>query len=214
MEASLLGGALPVDDPARARPIVELAGVSRTFGEDPPVHALREVDLAICAGRVAVDRRPLGLGQVDPAEHPRSARPATAGTYLFEGIDVDGPRRPRTGPGSAGAGSASSSSRSISCRSARARRTWCSRSSTGGAPRRVERTGAGRARAGRARDRPSSSPTKLSGGRATAGRDRPGARRRTQHAPLRRAHRQPRLVTASTLLDASEARPRRPRRSW
>jgi putative ABC transport system ATP-binding protein len=30
--------------------VVELAGVWRTYGVDPPVHALRDVDLRIAAG--------------------------------------------------------------------------------------------------------------------------------------------------------------------
>ncbi len=57
-------------------PVVELRGITRTLRADPPVHALRDVDLDRRARRLARDRRPVRIGQVDAAEHPRLPRPA------------------------------------------------------------------------------------------------------------------------------------------
>ena len=81
----------PAPAPARARPrrraraapaardavpVVELRHITREFGSDPPVRALRDVDLTIERGESLAIVGAVRLGQVDAAEHPRLPRPA------------------------------------------------------------------------------------------------------------------------------------------
>ena len=92
-------------------PVVLLAGVSRTFGADPPVHALREVDLAIWPGEWVSIIGPSGSGKSTLLNIVGLLDRQTAGTYRLVGVDVatlDDLGR----AGSAVARSASSSSRS------------------------------------------------------------------------------------------------------
>ena len=87
---------LPDRPPPRPRPrlkpwtgpVVELAGVGRRFGSDPPVVALRDVDLVLERGASLAIVGPSGSGKstlmnvLGCLDHP------TSGTYRFEGIDV------------------------------------------------------------------------------------------------------------------------------
>ena len=61
------------------QPVVQLAGVSRTFGADPSCPRAARSRPRDLARRVGVDRRPVGLGQVDAAQHRRAARPPDGG---------------------------------------------------------------------------------------------------------------------------------------
>jgi ABC-type lipoprotein export system ATPase subunit len=72
----------------RGLPVVELRGVGRTFGTEPPVEALRGVDLMIDRGDFIAIVGPSGSGKstllniLGCLDHP------TAGTYLIDGLDV------------------------------------------------------------------------------------------------------------------------------
>jgi ABC-type lipoprotein export system ATPase subunit len=71
-------------------PVVRLVGVSRTFGEDPPVRALREVDLTIWPGEWVAIVGPSGSGKSTLLNILGLLDRQTAGTYHFDGIDVAG----------------------------------------------------------------------------------------------------------------------------
>jgi ABC-type lipoprotein export system ATPase subunit len=78
----------PAPGPRRDWPVVELRGVGRTFGSEPPVEALRGVDLMIDRGDFIAIVGPSGSGKstllniLGCLDHP------TAGTYLIDGLDV------------------------------------------------------------------------------------------------------------------------------
>jgi ABC-type lipoprotein export system ATPase subunit len=71
-----------------AVPLVELRGICRTYGSDPPVEALRKVDLTIRPGEWLAIVGPSGSGKstllniLGCLDHP------TAGSYLIEGINA------------------------------------------------------------------------------------------------------------------------------
>jgi ABC-type lipoprotein export system ATPase subunit len=70
-------------------PVVQLAGLSRTFGTDPPVYALRSVDLTISPGEWVTIVGPSGSGKSTLLNVLGLLDRQTAGTYHFEGVDVD-----------------------------------------------------------------------------------------------------------------------------
>ena len=70
--------------------VVEFAGVSRTFGNDPPVHALRDVDLSILQGEWLSIVGPSGSGKSTLLNLIGLLDQPTSGTYLFNGVDVAG----------------------------------------------------------------------------------------------------------------------------
>jgi ABC-type lipoprotein export system ATPase subunit len=69
-------------------PLIELAGISRRFGVDPPVHALREVDLSVDRGEWLAIVGPSGSGKSTLLNILGCLDRQTAGTYSFDGIDV------------------------------------------------------------------------------------------------------------------------------
>ena len=71
-----------------ARPVVELRGVSRTYGSDPPVHALRGVDLTIHQGDWLAIVGPSGSGKSTLLNVLGCLDRPTAGTYRIDGIDA------------------------------------------------------------------------------------------------------------------------------
>jgi ABC-type lipoprotein export system ATPase subunit len=77
--------------PARApQPVVELRGLSRTYGTDPPVRALRGVDLTIWSGDRLAIVGPSGSGKSTLLNILGCLDRPTAGTYLIDGIDAGG----------------------------------------------------------------------------------------------------------------------------
>jgi len=80
--------ALPAATPGR--PVLELREVSRTFGSEPPVHALREVDLIVYPGDWVAIVGPSGSGKSTLLNVLGCLDRPTAGMYLIDGIDVAG----------------------------------------------------------------------------------------------------------------------------
>ncbi len=85
--------AQPTALPARAGtavdvPVVELRGVSRTYGSDPPVEALRGVDLAVQRGDAIAIVGPSGSGKSTLLNIVGCLDRPTHGTYLIEGTDT------------------------------------------------------------------------------------------------------------------------------
>jgi ABC-type lipoprotein export system ATPase subunit len=71
-------------------PLIELAGVSRRFGTDPPVHALREVDLSVARSEWLAIVGPSGSGKSTLLNILGCLDRQTTGIYSFDGIDVAG----------------------------------------------------------------------------------------------------------------------------
>ena len=71
-------------------PVVELRGVSRTFDRDPPVYALRDVDLSIWPGEWLAIVGPSGSGKSTLLNVLGLLDRPSSGTYRFEGVDVNG----------------------------------------------------------------------------------------------------------------------------
>jgi ABC-type lipoprotein export system ATPase subunit len=78
-----------VGDDTAAAPIVELEGVSRRFGSDPPVNALRGVDLEVGRGEWLAIVGPSGSGKSTLLNILGCLDRPTEGTYSFDGIDVN-----------------------------------------------------------------------------------------------------------------------------
>jgi ABC-type lipoprotein export system ATPase subunit len=70
-------------------PVVELRGVSRTFDRDPPVHALRRVDLTIWPGEWLAIVGPSGSGKSTLLNVLGLLDRQTEGLYRFDGVDVN-----------------------------------------------------------------------------------------------------------------------------
>jgi ABC-type lipoprotein export system ATPase subunit len=70
-------------------PVVELRGISRTFDRDPPVHALRGVDLSIWPGEWLAIVGPSGSGKSTLLNVLGLLDRQTEGTYRLDGVDVN-----------------------------------------------------------------------------------------------------------------------------
>jgi ABC-type lipoprotein export system ATPase subunit len=70
------------------RPVVELRGLTRTYGSDPPVHALRGVDLEIQPGEWVAIVGPSGSGKSTLLNILGCLDRPTSGTYHVDGIDT------------------------------------------------------------------------------------------------------------------------------
>ena len=84
-EARPLASAQPV---TVAAPVVELRQISRTYGSDPPVHALRGVDLTVGRGDAIAIVGPSGSGKSTLLNIVGCLDRPTGGTYLIEGHDT------------------------------------------------------------------------------------------------------------------------------
>ena len=71
-------------------PVVELSGVCRTFEREPPVRALSDVDLTIWPGEWLAIVGPSGSGKSTLLNVLGLLDRQTAGTYRFDGVDVNG----------------------------------------------------------------------------------------------------------------------------
>jgi ABC-type lipoprotein export system ATPase subunit len=69
-------------------PVVELRGISRTYGSDPPVEALRGVDLTVERGDAIAIVGPSGSGKSTLLNIVGCLDRPTAGTYLIDGNDT------------------------------------------------------------------------------------------------------------------------------
>jgi ABC-type lipoprotein export system ATPase subunit len=78
----------PWSPTSNGHPVVELRGIGRTYGSDPPVQALRGVDLTIHAGDWLAVVGPSGSGKSTLLNVLGCLDRPTAGTYLIEGIDA------------------------------------------------------------------------------------------------------------------------------
>jgi len=89
-EAARITDAQPVPlRPVPATPhVVELEGVGRTYGSDPPLMALRDVDLTLERGASLAIVGPSGSGKSTLMNVLGCLDRPTAGTYRFEGVDV------------------------------------------------------------------------------------------------------------------------------
>jgi ABC-type lipoprotein export system ATPase subunit len=81
--AAPLGAAVAIDVP-----VVELRGISRTYGSDPPVEALRGVDLTVQRGDAIAIVGPSGSGKSTLLNIVGCLDRPTQGTYLVEGTDT------------------------------------------------------------------------------------------------------------------------------
>ena len=83
--------ARPLARPAAATvdaPVVELRQISRTYGSDPPVHALRGVDLTVDRGDAIAIVGPSGSGKSTLLNIVGCLDRPTSGTYLIDGNDT------------------------------------------------------------------------------------------------------------------------------
>jgi ABC-type lipoprotein export system ATPase subunit len=69
-------------------PAVELRGIGRTFGSDPPVTALRDVNLMLHKGAAVAIVGPSGSGKTSLLNLLGCLDRQTTGTYRLDGIDV------------------------------------------------------------------------------------------------------------------------------
>ncbi|MGW2255433.1 ABC transporter ATP-binding protein [Kitasatospora sp. NPDC001660] len=72
------------------RPVIELAGITRTYPGPPPVHALHPTDLTVGAGQYCTVVGPSGSGKSTLLNLLGLLDRPTAGTYLLDGVDTAG----------------------------------------------------------------------------------------------------------------------------
>src|SRR3954453_1166286 len=76
------------DQPNPATPVLELRKVGKTYGSDPPVHALVDVELVLKRGEWLSITGPSGAGKSTLLHVIGCLDHATSGTYLFDGIET------------------------------------------------------------------------------------------------------------------------------
>jgi len=84
-EARALASARPA---IAGAPVVELRQISRTYGSDPPVHALRGVDLTVERGDAIAIVGPSGSGKSTLLNVVGCLDRPSSGTYLIDGQDT------------------------------------------------------------------------------------------------------------------------------
>jgi putative ABC transport system ATP-binding protein len=83
IDASSLGA-------GRAAPVLELDHVAKTYGEQPPVPALRSVSLTVRYGELVAIVGPSGSGKTTLLHVIGTLERPTSGTVRIDGIDVSG----------------------------------------------------------------------------------------------------------------------------
>jgi putative ABC transport system ATP-binding protein len=73
-----------------APPVLELQGVSKTYGQDPPVHALSGVSFTIRRGELVAIVGPSGSGKTTLLHVIGTLERPSSGTVRVDGIDVAG----------------------------------------------------------------------------------------------------------------------------
>jgi putative ABC transport system ATP-binding protein len=73
---------------ADAPPVLELRGVSKTYGTEPPVYALREVSLAVDAGELVAIVGPSGSGKTTLLHVIGTLERPSDGVLAITGVDV------------------------------------------------------------------------------------------------------------------------------
>jgi len=69
-------------------PVIDLTGITRTFGSSPPVHALRDVDLRVARGDHLAIVGPSGSGKSTLLNVLGLLDRPTTGTFHLDGIDT------------------------------------------------------------------------------------------------------------------------------
>src|SRR3954466_12043757 len=77
------------DQPNSATPVLELRSVGKTYGTDPAVHALVDVELVLQRGEWLSITGPSGAGKSTLLHVIGCLDHATSGTYLFDGIETE-----------------------------------------------------------------------------------------------------------------------------
>ena len=185
------------DDSARARRnharVLELSKVGKTYGSEPAVHALVDVDLVVERGEWLSITGPSGAGKSTLLNIIGCLDRPTSGTYLFDGIDTAQlTDSQRAGLRSQRIGFVFQSFHLLPYRTVLENVMLAEVYRKQSAPRSGS-PGAGGDRARRAQP-PRRFPARQALRRRTAARgDRPGARRFAQPAAVRRADRKSRL---------------------
>ena len=78
----------PDDRGAAATPVLDLVGVGRVFDADPPVHALRDVDLRVGEGEYVAIAGPSGSGKSTLLNVIGLLDRPTSGDYWLDGVEV------------------------------------------------------------------------------------------------------------------------------
>jgi macrolide transport system ATP-binding/permease protein len=74
--------------PDTTRPLLQIDGLGRTFGSDPAVHALVDVDLRLEPGQWLAITGPSGAGKSTLLHIIGCLDRPTSGTYFFDGVDT------------------------------------------------------------------------------------------------------------------------------
>ena len=106
--------------PALGDTVIDLRGAGRTFDVEPPVHALRGVDLTVRQGEYVAIVGPSGSGKSTLLNVVGLLDRLTDGEYHLDGSNATGSTKgsdPRCGPGRSGSSSSRSTCWPIAARS-------------------------------------------------------------------------------------------------
>jgi putative ABC transport system ATP-binding protein len=78
-----------------AQPVIELVGIGRSFPGDPPVEALRDIDLVVAQGEFLAVVGPSGSGKSTLLNVLGLLVDPTSGVYRLDGVDTGAARQRR-----------------------------------------------------------------------------------------------------------------------